>query len=386
MANWKPGDLILSIHSDSEELASAILPMAEEDEELLCWQPDYVCIACDDPYICLIGFNGSVVDVDYLASGLCMNDDTRGRVEELQLLESLKDIVSPKDILIVRPSADNVREHAHGGRCPSPHCNEGYIRSDNPIWECEGVFRKMWSDQPKEYRVCPFCVGLDLAADHDEYVRRLTLEGLVPEEEEFDFFRRLNERRALFNYRTIVRPQVSDGYDGDDEQSQDHDTQSDQGTEYTPDNYEPNPTSPQAVQDVIRLSYHRLQEENVPMAGTEFDTCSICQEPFGRDDIVARLSCKHILHSSCMEQALQQNAACPECRAPVVEKVAEGGMRDSAEINEATCGACHSLSRGPMLCCENARCPHRRPPRWYHIGCTNYGRRMVNKKWYCSTC
>lgn len=207
-----------------------------------------------------------------------------------------------------------------------------------------------------------------------------------------DFFHRLNERRRKFGYRDIVPPyNISDpaladdagGYERDESQSM-----SDESivVEYTPTKYKSDAASPKAVQDVIRLAYHHLQGESVPLAAQDCDTCAPCEEVFGRDDIVARLRCKHVIHWHCMRKVLQEKPACPSCRAPVEEKAEESGMRDSVEIDEATCGICHRISRGPIVCCGNTLCPHRKPPRWYHVECGHYSQRMVGKAWYCPTC
>lgn len=170
--NWRPGDLMLSVPI-GEKAANIILPIADDDGELMCWQPDYVCIACQNPLVCFVGFGEHIFNLELVAATICMNEERREYAEGFQLLESLSNLVSPNDAIIIKPDAATLRDLVNAGGCTSPHCQQGYMQSDHPVWDCDEVRGRMWNSQPapRTFRVCPFCIGLDLADEHDEYLK-----------------------------------------------------------------------------------------------------------------------------------------------------------------------------------------------------------------------
>jgi len=68
-----------------------------------------------------------------------------------------------------------------------------------------------------------------------------------------------------------------------------------------------------------------------PMSGGSCghgDKCTICHEPADEQtQNIMELPCKHSFHKNCIVPWLQQNAACPNCRAPTVLESNNGQLR-----------------------------------------------------------
>eukprot|EP01102_Stenamoeba_stenopodia_P023216 TRINITY_DN9921_c0_g1_i1.p1 TRINITY_DN9921_c0_g1~~TRINITY_DN9921_c0_g1_i1.p1 ORF type:complete len:288 (+),score=28.19 TRINITY_DN9921_c0_g1_i1:211-1074(+) len=60
------------------------------------------------------------------------------------------------------------------------------------------------------------------------------------------------------------------------------------------------------------------QPEKENPTGEEL-SCAVCMDNFQANDMVRKLSCKHIYHDKCVSQWLEINSTCPMCRATVTE-------------------------------------------------------------------
>ena len=65
------------------------------------------------------------------------------------------------------------------------------------------------------------------------------------------------------------------------------------------------------------IKYQSVKYENLSNSEIvgDFKTCGICREDFRKNDDIALLKCKHILHLSCLLQLNNENfSSCPYCR------------------------------------------------------------------------
>jgi hypothetical protein len=71
----------------------------------------------------------------------------------------------------------------------------------------------------------------------------------------------------------------------------------------------------QAARD-CRLS--QAQAKMLPsIAALDTGTCSICIDEWAVKDELAKLSCGHVFHSTCIQRWVVRSASCPECRSNV---------------------------------------------------------------------
>ncbi|KAK2656486.1 hypothetical protein Ddye_009538 [Dipteronia dyeriana] len=66
------------------------------------------------------------------------------------------------------------------------------------------------------------------------------------------------------------------------------------------------------VAGLSKRAIQRLKEEKAE-GSTD---CSICLESVGVGEIVARMPCSHLFHTTCITRWLHQKPSCPLCRAP----------------------------------------------------------------------
>lgn len=53
------------------------------------------------------------------------------------------------------------------------------------------------------------------------------------------------------------------------------------------------------------------------------DTCTVCQEQYGPDDVVTQLPCGHWFRQGCIAEWLKGSKMCPVCMAEVAENKTE---------------------------------------------------------------
>jgi len=99
--------------------ANVFLPFTRDGSVELCWELDYVCVACDETYTCLTGFRdrNELLLLDYLAAEVCFkrNSGPRDRAASYHAITRLSSFTLGFATLIVR------LEHVYLG-CPSLRC------------------------------------------------------------------------------------------------------------------------------------------------------------------------------------------------------------------------------------------------------------------------
>lgn len=65
----------------------------------------------------------------------------------------------------------------------------------------------------------------------------------------------------------------------------------------------------------VTLSHRKIEQKDVD----EEQACSICLEPFKKDEKVAVLKCTHFFHEACIKPWVEDHFTCPICRADIAD-------------------------------------------------------------------
>lgn len=81
-----------------------------------------------------------------------------------------------------------------------------------------------------------------------------------------------------------------------------------------------NPATPKKKEEkpkpTVTLSHRKITQKDVD----EEQSCSICLEPFKKDEKVAVLKCNHFFHDACIKPWVEDHFTCPICRADIADE------------------------------------------------------------------
>lgn len=69
----------------------------------------------------------------------------------------------------------------------------------------------------------------------------------------------------------------------------------------------------------VKLTHRKIEQKDVDAE----QSCSICLEPFKKDEKVAVLKCNHFFHDACIKPWIEDHFTCPICRADITEEKKE---------------------------------------------------------------
>ncbi|GAB7360250.1 hypothetical protein MBLNU230_g8010t1 [Neophaeotheca triangularis] len=239
----------------------------------------------------------------------------------------LSNLVGWQCRIVPNPSAEEVLQSVHGGRCPVP-CVAGWVQGSQVETMLPDYIRPappLYHVMQRVRAVCPVCMGPSLTREHQS----LRADAEEDNWTDAEMGRAFAQFRINFNQMASVRGyphsqraenewiDVQDDVDSDEDEDEDENENEDEDdddddTEVTEMvDAAGNLTILPALDDTIAgVAEARYAEDSDP--GT---ACPICQEEINRGDRVFTLGCSHIFcGGDCIQRWLAQKATCPVCR------------------------------------------------------------------------